>query len=227
MSTRSTWFRLFAAGTALVVLTSAATAIAMNMFAQSHARQATNAEQAGTLSGNQSLSGFTASRGETAKPDESMRVTIETSQGSTGLNVNSQTAFSDPASTQPGESTTTAPPVSAGTASGDTSAAAKSTTRATTQVTATTTADAIGSASLKTSTSTGTASTAKFITASQAGAAAAQRIGTTGLRVVAATLEASDYPPKYEVKLMDSQYKYEVEVHAVTGLVIETEREPL
>lgn len=44
--------------------------------------------------------------------------------------------------------------------------------------------------------------------------------------ILEAELDAEDNPPKYEITLIAGGYEYEIEIHAVTGAIIEMEREP-
>ena len=64
----------------------------------------------------------------------------------------------------------------------------------------------------------------KFISADQIRKIVLDRIHTTNLRVIETQLEKAEYPPRYEIKLVDDKYQYEVKVHAITGLVIEIEK---
>ncbi len=222
MNVRYTWIKLFAAGTALVILTSTATALTMTGLERSRSQRAAQvsagaADASGITTGDRSLPGFNAGGDATGLQSSQQAAQSATSSSLPSVSTASVIApsaepsapapSSAPAPVTPSQSPTSAP-----------------TARQTTVPTAT---DAVGSASLKTGTATGTSSTAKVLTASQAAAIAAQRIGTPGLRVLATEFEPGDYPPKYEVKLSDGTYKYEVDVHAVTGLILEVERERL
>jgi len=222
MNARYTWFKLFAAGTALVIVTSATTALAMTGLERNRSRQtstqtsALTTETGGITSGGRSQSGFNAG-GEASETRSTLLAAI-TAEASSQPSV--PAASESTQSTGQSTPAETSAPVTP--APSPTSAPA-----APRQTTATTKVDAIGSASLKSGTTAGTSSTAKVLSASQASAIAVRRIATAGLRVLATEFESGDYPPKYEVKLSDGTYKYEVAVHAVTGLVLEVERERL
>ena len=64
----------------------------------------------------------------------------------------------------------------------------------------------------------------KYITKEKAIQIAIARIGSN------ATLEEiefdkGDNPPKYEIEMYDDKYEYEIEIHAITGAVLDFERE--
>lgn len=223
MNVRYTWIKLFAAGTALVVLTSMVTALAMTGLERSRSQKAAQsaagtADASAITAGDRSLPGFNAS-GDAAGLQSSLQAAQ--SVAASGLPPVSTASESAPAA-EPSAPAPSSAPTPVTPSLNPTSA--PTTARQTTRPTAT---DAIGSASIKAGTATGTSSTARILTASQAAAIAAQRIGTPGLRVIETEFEPGDYPPKYEVKLSDGAYKYEVDVHAVTGLILEVERERL
>ena len=49
---------------------------------------------------------------------------------------------------------------------------------------------------------------------------------SSGAVILEADFDDDDNPPKYEITLVAGGYEYEIEIHAVTGSIIEMEREP-
>jgi uncharacterized membrane protein YkoI len=93
--------------------------------------------------------------------------------------------------------------------------------------------DAVASASLpkpgttSTTASNTTASTtvnARLITEANARSIAIAAIGSTAY-VKEVEFEPGDYPPVYEVKLLYAGKEYKIEVHAVTGAILDVERD--
>jgi len=204
MQSKSMWLKIFSAGVALIVLTSVTTAALM--------KSRYSGQYSAVISERDALKAATGSTGETtltngSNPQKSALSENQTTPAlQTGL-----TQSSSPASTtgsEPASGTVTTSPTSG----------ALSTTPSATSTSAATTA--------KSTTTAKTTTTAnQTITAAQAQQIALNRIHTDGLRVVDTELRIDKYPPIYEVKLIDNQYKYEVEIHAVTGQVIEIEKE--
>lgn len=206
MQNKRPWLTLFASGLALIILTSATTAILMNarfdaLILTSSRELASQLAAAGLTQSSGMISPMTAEPfGTTQSTVETIDTTEKTAKpGETSGTVVTQTA---------GQGTSTPPTVSVTAATTTTRATAAVTTRSTTA-----------------STTKSTTTANQFITADQARKTALDRIRTANLQVVETELKSDEYPPKYEIKLVDSQYKYEVEIHAITGLVIEIDKE--
>lgn len=196
MQFKRPWLTLFAAGLALIVVTSATTAILMNARYQA-LDQSAESERAASL----------AASGQT---QESSQISVSPSES---------------AATQPSVSQTTSSTESLSTVQSDPTLPASSTTAAPTTARPATTQPASTTRTTTAGTTKSATSANQYITADQARKIILDRIHTTGLQVVETQLESSDYPPKYEIKLIDSQYTYEAEIHAITGYVIEIEKE--
>lgn len=63
-----------------------------------------------------------------------------------------------------------------------------------------------------------------LISLDAAKAIALAQVGS-GAVILEAELDDEDNPPKYEITLIAGGYEYEIEIHAVTGSIIEMERE--
>lgn len=62
----------------------------------------------------------------------------------------------------------------------------------------------------------------QLISKDQAAAIALAQVGGT---VVEIEFESEDNPPLYEIKLITDEYEYEIKVHAVTGALLDLEKE--
>ena len=200
------WLTLFASGLALIILTSATTAMMINARYDAII-QKSSSELASQLA----AAGLTQSSGMISpKTTESFGTTRTTAQIT-------DTAI---ATANPGETSGTA--VTQATGQGN---SAQPTATVSESAETTRTVPAITTKSTTASTTSRTTTANQFITAEQARKTALDRIHTANLQVVETELKSDEYPPKYEIKLVDSQYKYEVEIHAITGLIIEIEKE--
>lgn len=65
----------------------------------------------------------------------------------------------------------------------------------------------------------------QMISLDAAKAIALAQVGSDAV-IIEAELDDEDNPPKYEITLIAGGYEYEIEIHAVTGSIIEMEREP-
>ncbi len=65
-----------------------------------------------------------------------------------------------------------------------------------------------------------------LISAAQARAIAAGYVGGSPA-FLEVSLDADDNPPVYEIELISGNYRYEIDIHAVTGSILELERETL
>ena len=85
--------------------------------------------------------------------------------------------------------------------------------------------DAVASASLpKPGTPTSTTADARLITEADARNIAVAAIGNTAY-VKEVEFELDDYPPVYDVKLLYGGKEYKIEIHAVTGAILDVERD--
>lgn len=66
----------------------------------------------------------------------------------------------------------------------------------------------------------------QLISLEKAKAIALDYVGS-GAVVLELELERDDNPPKFEIKLEACGYEYEIEIHAITGAIIDMEREPV
>lgn len=64
----------------------------------------------------------------------------------------------------------------------------------------------------------------KYITKEKAIQIAIARIGSNAT-LDEIEFEKGDNPPKYEIEMYDDKYEYEIEIHAITGAVLDFERE--
>ena len=62
-----------------------------------------------------------------------------------------------------------------------------------------------------------------FLKSDQAVELVKDRVGNAA-RIISVEAEFDDNPPVYEIELVDDQYHYEVEIHAITGAILEYER---
>lgn len=62
-----------------------------------------------------------------------------------------------------------------------------------------------------------------FLKSDQAVGLVKDRVGNAA-RVLSVEAEFDDNPPVYEIELIDDQYHYEIEIHAITGAILEYER---
>ena len=64
----------------------------------------------------------------------------------------------------------------------------------------------------------------KYITKEKAIEIALAKIGSKAV-LDEIEFEQDDNPPKYEIEMYDDKYEYEIEIHAITGAVLEFERD--
>ena len=64
----------------------------------------------------------------------------------------------------------------------------------------------------------------KYITKEEAIKIALAKIGKDA-KLDEIEFESDDNPPKYEIEMYDDKYEYEIEIHAITGAILEFERE--
>jgi len=62
-----------------------------------------------------------------------------------------------------------------------------------------------------------------FLNTEQAAALALDHVGDAA-RILSIEAEFDDNPPIYEMKLTDGTYNYEIEIHAITGTILDYER---
>ena len=203
MQFKSMWLKIFSAGVALIVLTSVTTAAIMkSRYTQQYSA---------VISERDALKAANGSTGETTLTDRSNPQT--STAGGNQTTPTTQTGLTEsstptsPTGSEPDSSTVTGNPTSV----------AHTTTPSTTSTSAT--------IANTTATAKPTTTANQTISAAQAQQIAMNRIRTEGLRVVETELKTDKYPPLYEVELIDNQYKYEVKIHAVTGQIIEIEKE--
>jgi uncharacterized membrane protein YkoI len=227
MNIKNKWFSLFAFGLALVILTSVSTAAFILKMTEDKIQSANS-----ILEAQKTASGVTqqaallnlASGSEQTQSTERSEATANQLTSTTTNPTYPTTSATTSATTESGsvvptESTTL-----------QSTAPSSTLNQLPRQSETAKTIDVIGSATVNPSATTKNASGStttpiKYITVNQARQIILDRIGTANLKVVEIKLENSDYPPKYEIKLTDGKYKYEAKVHAVTGLVIEIDKE--
>lgn len=66
----------------------------------------------------------------------------------------------------------------------------------------------------------------KYLSVEKAIEIAVSKVGS-GARVVEVDTSLDDNPPKYEVELILGAYEYEVEIHAITGAIIDFDKDDL
>ena len=71
-----------------------------------------------------------------------------------------------------------------------------------------------------------TSPTFSYITPDQAAAIAMARIGAQA-RLISIDQDTDDNPPVYEIRAADQNYSYEIEVHAITGAILDFEKEEI
>ena len=64
----------------------------------------------------------------------------------------------------------------------------------------------------------------KYITKEEAIKIALKKIGTDA-KLDEIEFEKDDNPPKYELEMYDDEYEYEIEIHAITGAILDFEKE--
>lgn len=77
---------------------------------------------------------------------------------------------------------------------------------------------------LKTKVSDNSVVDVKYITQNQALDKAISRIGKTAT-LLSIELDKDDNPPKFEIEMMDETYEYDIEIHAISGVVLDFEKE--
>jgi len=124
--------------------------------------------------------------------------------------------------------TAAASETTSGTSSGETSATSASTSTAieTTPAGTTATASQPTTSEPEVTTTAATTNTPGLITLEQAEAIALSQFDGE-VRVLESEDNTDDNPPHYELELTDGQYDYEIKIHALTGAVIDYEREPI
>ena len=65
-----------------------------------------------------------------------------------------------------------------------------------------------------------------YLTPDQAAAIALERIGSQA-RLISIEQDTDDNPPIYEIRAADQNYGYEIEVHAITGAILDFEKEDI
>ena len=204
MQKKSPWLTLFVSGLALIILSSATTAILMNARFNSMIQSSSRA-----LDAQLAAAGLTQSSGVISAVTQQPSGTSQTSQSTPWTSGTTETPSTVPSNSQ-----------------NQTAPTAATTAGATKSSTPTSTAATAGTTRITTASTTKSPTTAnQYITAEKARQTALDRIHTANLQVVEMELDTDEYPPKYEIKLIDSLYKYEVEIHAVTGQVIEIDKE--
>lgn len=66
----------------------------------------------------------------------------------------------------------------------------------------------------------------KYISKDEAIAIALKRVGS-GARLVEIESDLDDNPPKYEIELILGNYEYEIEIHAITGAIIDFDKDEI